>query len=159
MVLGKVVRVTVICCGLLRFLASLTRGLGDPPFLQPASQMGFTGWVSVAMGIMGIAGMAKVLPRVEVVRTNLFDDLLERPFLVLVEFGNQCPLLLPDIRGNGIFHFQPESRVVQSKECLSVYIKPKKERKKMMNEPDRSVMKSKRKDGVWKEKKKTGPRK
>lgn len=36
-------------------------------------------------------------PRVEVVGTNLLDDLLERPFFIFVEFGNQCPLLLPDI--------------------------------------------------------------
>lgn len=42
---GNVVRVTVIPGGfllVLGFLASLTRGFGDSPFLQPASQLGFT---------------------------------------------------------------------------------------------------------------------
>ena len=42
---GNVVRITVIPRGfllVLRFLAILTRGFGDSPFLQPASQLGFT---------------------------------------------------------------------------------------------------------------------
>lgn len=48
MSLGEVLWITVIArAGFLRFFAGLTRGFCDPPLLQSASQLGFTGLVSL----------------------------------------------------------------------------------------------------------------
>ena len=41
-----------------------------------------------------------VLPGIEVLSSDLFDDLFEWPFFILVQLGDQGPLLLPDVGRN-----------------------------------------------------------
>lgn len=43
-------------------------------------------------------------PGIEIIGTNLLDDLLERPFLLHVQLGNQGFLLFPNIGRYGSLH-------------------------------------------------------
>lgn len=44
-------------------------------------------------------------PWIEIRRTDLLDDLLERPFLVFVQFCDLGFFGLPDCGGDCVFHF------------------------------------------------------
>lgn len=85
------------------FLSDLAGRLGNSPFLQTTSQLRFTIGRLARTNVFSRRNKRDI-PRIEVLCANLLDHLLQRPFFVFVQTGDQRLLLLPDIRRYRCFH-------------------------------------------------------